>query len=398
MSGSGSWFVHVSLYGAEPVEQSRFLAAAKKNRRILEAAVRAGFNLVVIDTSCVVKPPQLAPELAPLAAAGRLRLIRFPSMGRPALARFLILPWLPITLLRLHGWLPRRRDAAGRSAVLFSFYNPMASETIPMIVAWLLRPAAARLLFYDDALFARRKVDLRLRSAIDQIPWLLARRLPTDVFAVNQRLLADIDSRRSRTTLLPCLVDSGSPPSQPRLSASPLRLLYAGGLKAEKGIPLLLDLAHQLPPGVALSISGKGPMQDTCAKVAQTVPALTFHGCLSEEAFADLQNTCSILISLHAVMEGVFPFKLIDALHEGMAVISGPVQSPPWLGEDDGLFILPAAIFEQEPVSATLGLLDRVRTFLDRRTTGAFELTRRRIEAHCSVGVLAERLQAIHQR
>lgn len=398
MSRSGSWFVHVSLYGAEPVEQSRFLAAAKKNRRILEAAARAGLALVVIDTSCVAKPPDLAPELAPLAEAGRLKLIRFPGFGRPALARFLILPWLPITLLRLHGWLPRRRDREGGAPVLFSFYNPMASETIPMIVARLLRPAAPRLLFYDDALFARHKVDLRLRSVIDQIPWLLARRLPTDVFAVNQRLLADLDGRCSHTSLLPCLVESDARPPQARVPGGQLRLLYAGGLKAEKGIPLLLELAHQLPPGVALSISGKGPMQDTCAKVAAEHPALTFHGCLSEDDFQQLQTKCSILISLHAVMDGVFPFKLIDAIHDGMAVISGPVQAPPWLTEDDGLFIMPPEAFALEPVAETVRLLERVQAYLEQRTEKELEQTRQRIDRHCSVAMLSERLRAIHQR
>jgi glycosyltransferase involved in cell wall biosynthesis len=398
MDDRDPWFVHLSLYGAEPVDRSRFLAAAKKNRRILEAAARAGMRLVVVDTSCVPQPPGLAPELAPLAARGRLRLIRFPGFGRPALARLLILLWLPITMLKLHAWLPRHRDGQGRAPVLFSFYNPMASETIPMIMARLLRPGAARILFYDDALFARHKVDLRLRSVVDQIPWLIARHLPTDVFAVNQRLLGDLKARHSRTSLLPCLVESQPATVPRRPCTSPLRLLYAGGLKQEKGIPLLLQLAGRLPPGVELAISGKGPMQETCAKVATVEPALTFHGCLSEEAFQHLQNSCSTLISLHAVMEGVFPFKLIDAIHSGMAVISGPVQSPDWLGEHDGLFILSTDAFANDPVGATIRMLPRVQAFLEQRSAASLAATRRRMESHCSVSVLSERLRAINHR
>lgn len=395
--GQGPWFVHLSLYGGEPVEQSRFLASAKKNRRILEAAARAGHSLVLVDTSCVPKGPDLAPELAPLAADGRLRRIRFPSFGSPSLARFLILPWLPVTLLRLHGALPRHRPAVGGQPVVFSFYNPLASETIPMVVARLLRPRAPRILFYDDALFARRKVDLRLRSLVDQLPWWLARKLPTDVFAVNERLLATMDQPPSRVCLLPCLVESDPDPPPPP-PVEPLRLLYAGGLKAEKGIPLLLELAAALPPGVELHISGKGPMQAACAEAAASTPQLHFHGCLMEDAFSALQGRCAILISLHAEMDGVFPFKLIDALHRGMAVVSGPVCAPAWLTESDGIRIIPQEPFCQQPVAATLALLDPLVGFLRQRTAAQLAETRRRIDQHCSVSMLSDRLRLISHR
>ena len=125
---------------------------------------------------------------------------------------------------------------------------------------------------------------------------------------------------------------------------------------------------------------------------------LTFHGCLDEQAFTALLERCPILISLHAVMDGVFPFKLLDALYRGMAVISGPVRSPSWIGEADGLFIIPEDQFRREPSGAAIALLHQVVSFLQERSPASLAATRRRIDQHCSVTMLSERLHKISCR
>jgi hypothetical protein len=97
-------------------------------------------------------------------------------------------------------------------------------------------------------------------------------------------------------------------------------------------------------------------------------------------------------------MDGVFPFKLLDALYRGMAVISGPVRSPSWIGEADGLFIIDEERFRLEPVDAAMAMLDPVLVFLQQRSPVRLAATRRRIDQHCSVTMLSERLHLISCR
>ncbi len=165
--------------------------------------------------------------------------------------------------------------------------------------------------------------------------WYFERVLPRAdlVTFVNAALEARFAPRMNgRTMLFPSLLGhhlvAAAGPT--RFGRAHRRLGYFGGLELDKGANVLLELLPQLPDGWHVVVTGAGSLEPAFRRAAAEFPhALTFHGRVEHGRVAELMVDCDAIVNPHASIaamhDGVFPFKVCEALASGALVISTPL-------------------------------------------------------------------------
>ena len=381
--------LYFSHYGGERVEDSRFLASAKKNVLILRAAAIAGFEIDAMVTSCCPLLTRLDASIQRLCDRKQLIIWRWPSIISPAFSRFFCLFLLPLQLV----WFSLFRAKPS----MIAFYNTLASESLALIVAKFIYPSVPCILFYDDHLLARKPSSCFNRRYLDNILWLVARKHGNlkHAFVVNHYLESEILNLGIAASLLPCLVDSNIRFNLlQKPNNSPLKICYSGGLEVEKGASLLLELGRQLPLAYQLDITGNGSLESDFISLSKEISNLHFHGIVDDAKLLRIHLDCDIFLCLHSEMNGIFPFKIIEALYRGLIVISSPLDPPSWLCSSDGLFVVPAISYVNNPVASILDTLILVSGYVEMhadRLGGVQE----KITKYCSVASLADKLKVL---
>lgn len=157
---------------------------------------------------------------------------------------------------------------------------------------------------------------------------------------VNQGLLDRYADCCKGTFLLPSVLhDTLAAPSRPkRFVSSPYRVGYFGGLVREKGAQVMLDALAGLPAVWQMVVTGAGELGPAFQSAAQAAPdRLEFHGAVSRQALIALMQSCDVIVNPHhsikAMHDGVFPFKVCEAIASGALLLTTPLPS---IGESFG--------------------------------------------------------------
>jgi len=110
------------------------------------------------------------------------------------------------------------------------------------------------------------------------------------------------------------------------------RLGYFGALEPEKGVAVLLNLLPSLPSPWRLTVTGAGTLEEALRTSATEFPdRIEFHGRVSHRRVTELMHDCDAIVNPHAsiadMRDGVFPFKVCEAIGSGGLVISTPLPA-----------------------------------------------------------------------
>ena len=215
------------------------------------------------------------------------------------------------------------------------FYNGYAFE-MRLAAKAQKRFGVPMILEFEDWHFSRGR-GLNPKPYIDYLFWRLARRYMAGTFAVNQHLVGKMGTLPGPVELLPGIVPkiladiaSEFPPFNK--GASPIHVGFFGGLSHEKGDDVVLQLAASLPEGYVLHVTGAGPMVAKFESAANELAGrLCFYGRVDDAKLYQLISKCDVMLNPHSSIEemnnGVFPFKVIEAIASGRLLISTAVPS-----------------------------------------------------------------------
>jgi len=294
--------------------------AAHKIESVLRILARSGKRILFLNSA------HLRTEFAPSSAAIRnvagvrlLQITPFTMPWRPAGKLANVLASRPLV----------RRIAALRPSLVW-IYNSYAFEA--RFALLLSQAAGCRIVLeMEDLPRSRKRGLLNLKPMLDARYLRLLRRHAALITCVNQSVESSM--RPAPTMPLPYIMSpsvnlNGGEPFQ----RAPFTLGYFGHLSAEKGASIFPSLSANLPVGWRLTITGRGPLAiqlHACA--ARSGGKMQFFENAPDEKLYELLSQCDVVVnphsSIHAMGEGVFPFKVLEAVASGRLVIS--TELPP---------------------------------------------------------------------
>lgn len=235
-------------------------------------------------------------------------------------------------LLNIYGSQPLFHSLAKLKPDLIWVYNSYAFEA--RLGLHLQRVTGARLVFELEDLPLSRGRGLNPKPFLDQHyfqPLLKHADLVTFVNAVLlKRHRQDVKAGLLFPSILQQALVEQVP--QPKFQGSQHRVGYFGGLDIDKGVGTLLDLPPLMPPNWKLVVTGVGPLTPDLEELARKHPQkVEFHGAVSHARVLELMSSCDAILNPHSSItgmhDGVFPFKVCEALASGALLISTPLPS-----------------------------------------------------------------------
>ena len=277
-------------------------------------------------------------------------------------------------------------------------YNSYSFEARAAL--YLKRHARSKVVLELEDLPRARGRSLNPKPWLDQrffAPLLAAADLVTYVNAGLQRQFA---TPAQRSLLFPSLLQQAlvDAPHKQRFAQARYRVGYFGGLEHEKGADVLLRTLAQLPAAWTLVVTGVGSLAAAFSDAQAAHPErLEFHGRVSHATVSSLMQSCDAIVNPHTpisqMREGVFPFKVCEALASGSLLISTALPAIaidlshavlPFDGSAEGLAaaLAHAPAFHAENAAA----LRRTRDDICARYSEASMLRQLRIELDAVLG------------
>ncbi len=299
------------------------LGASKKIQLIASLLSRLGFKVHHVDSS---HPHE-----------------RFavPIMGQPThIEQTPVMLWRPFCLpsrkvgklLNIYGSQRLFQRLAELKPDLVWVYNSYAFEA--RLGLYLQRVTGARLVFELEDLPLSRGRGLNPKPFLDQHYFPLLMRKADLVTFVNAVLLQRHRQDVKAGMLFPSILQQAlvEQPPLPRFQGPHHRVGYFGGLDVDKGVGTLLDLPPLMPPNWKLVVTGVGPLSPALSELAQKYPQkVEFHGAVSHARVLELMSACDVILNPHSSItgmhDGVFPFKVCEALASGALLVSTPLPS-----------------------------------------------------------------------
>jgi glycosyltransferase involved in cell wall biosynthesis len=216
---------------------------------------------------------------------------------------------------------------------LIWIYNGYAFENLFSIVI-KKKIKVPVILEFEDWHFSRSR-GFNPKPYLDYLLWKFNLKNIDFSFGVNDNLVKIMSDFDVQSALLPGIVPvrlielcDKIPP----FDNKDIKLGYFGGLSREKGVDVLIDVIKQLPDGYRFIISGAGKLEKELEKLAAEAPTkLEFHGRVSEDILYELISSVDVLLNPHSSInemgEGVFPFKVIEAIASGKLLFSTDLPS-----------------------------------------------------------------------
>lgn len=213
------------------------------------------------------------------------------------------------------------------------FYNGYAFEMLLASKAYKIFKAPM-ILEFEDWHFSRSR-GFNPKPYIDYFFWRKAAKLISGAFVVNAKLAEVMCRFTKHVEMLPGIVPEAlnkiAKDSIPFAKTNkPIKVGFFGGLSVEKGADIVLDLARLLPEGYVVHVTGSGPLENDFREFARANPnQLLYHGRVDDSALYELIGNCDVMLNPHSSIEsmdnGVFPFKVIEAIASGRLLISTKV-------------------------------------------------------------------------
>lgn len=315
--------VAVLIAACSPGFPAEHLGATKKIELVAKLLQRLGYDLHYVDSG---HPEQRHAH---------------PVLGQPAMVgESAVTLWRPSCLphrklgklLNVLTTGPLMDELAARRPQLIWLYNSYAFEA-----RWGMdlkaRTGAHLILELEDLPLARHR-GLNPKPHLDQ--WYFERLLPHVDLAtfVNATLMEQYRSKVRQSLLLPSVLQDAITqlPDRLRFESGAHCLGYFGGLEPDKGVQVLLDLVPRMPRNWKLVVTGVGSLSGAFRDIAAKHPqAIDFHGAVHHQEVVRLMSTCDAIVNPHAAItemdNGVFPFKVCEALASGALLITTPLPA-----------------------------------------------------------------------
>lgn len=211
-------------------------------------------------------------------------------------------------------------------------YNSYLFEVIGLCTGKLLNPKLVTVLELEDLPKSRRRAGTgMIKNLLDHFALKIALKIVDGVTVVQKQMCQPGGSRRF-VWYLPVLL--GQIESKPIAVQSPIKIGYFGGLAAEKGVDVLIELIRATQTNSQWIVCGSGPLKDEMEMMALAFPdRFRFLGCVDDQRFKATYAEVDAIINLHKPIEafqaGIFPYKLLEAVAHGKIVLSTPMLGCP---------------------------------------------------------------------
>jgi glycosyltransferase involved in cell wall biosynthesis len=204
------------------------------------------------------------------------------------------------------------------------FYNGYAFE---MRVAKYLakKYKSYTILEFEDWHFARQRFSSP-KPYLDWLSWRITVKHLNAGVAVNNFLVQQLENFGIRSTLLPGVVlpsVAELPLRAPPFLTPRITIGYFGGLSLEKGADKILSLVAMANQDIDFIVTGSGALQSKFEDISRRIPhRLKFLGAIPEAEMIAALSKADVIVNAHNINNGIFPFKVIEALASGRLLIS----------------------------------------------------------------------------
>lgn len=228
--------------------------------------------------------------------------------------------------------IPRVRDAvfACGEPIMVWLYNAYAFESL-LGRSIHRKSKVPVVLEMEDWHFSRSR-GLNPKPVVDYVASLFLKGIISQTFAVNEAVAEKVKRLGGGVDLFPGVVsdavaqmsEKSCPFSQGR---GVVRVGYFGGLVREKGADIVAELVNAMPVGFKFIVTGSGELASRFQDLSRRHPErIEFYGTVAQEKLFALLSECDIILNPHVPLDqmrnGVFPFKVVEAVASGRLVIS----------------------------------------------------------------------------
>jgi glycosyltransferase involved in cell wall biosynthesis len=310
----------IAPYLPESVPGFGSLAAAHKIESVVRILARSGRRIIFINSAHL--HCDFAPTSASTQTIGGVKVAQL----TPFTAR-----WRPVgKALNILAASRLAKRLARLQPSLVWIYNSYAFEARTALLL-AQRTGCKIVLQLEDLPRARRRGLLDMKPRLDSRYLHLLESRATLITCVNSSVESILQS--VRTLMLPYIMSpfvntNGIHPFE----SQPYVLGYFGGLTREKGASILAALCSTLPEPWRMMVTGRGDLAPALRRCAeQSAGRMQFFENVPDKKLFELLSQCDVVVNPHTSIEamgqGVFPFKVLEAIAAGRLVIS--TELPP---------------------------------------------------------------------
>jgi glycosyltransferase involved in cell wall biosynthesis len=306
-------------------KKTRFIGANKKIRIILSSLIKQGYDICNINSvpQMGVRQPMRIKEIF-FFEKKPIKCLTIPTYNYNKLGRFK-------NIFDAKAVLQFAVDKFGTPDFVWC-YNAYAFQ---MRFASLAKQEykCPVILEFEDWHFSRSSI-FNLKAFIDWYFWKKAIPFIDYCYAVNPWIEEKMKKNGVNTSILPGILTKeiiNLKPASTKKNKKVLHIGYFGGLVAEKGGLLILELINLMKKNKTFNfkfhITGNGELMSKFELLSKSNPELVqYYGVVDDKKFNNIIGKMDILLNPHFDLKGVLPFKLLEYIASGRIVVSGPLN------------------------------------------------------------------------
>ena len=306
-------------------KKTRFIGANKKIRIILSSLIKQGYDICNINSvpQMGVRQPMRIKEIF-FFEKKPIKCLTIPTYNYNKLGRFK-------NIFDAKAVLQFAVDKFGTPDFVWC-YNAYAFQ---MRFASLAKQEykCPVILEFEDWHFSRSSI-FNLKALIDWYFWKKAIPFIDYCYAVNPWVEEKMKKNGVNSSILPGILSKeiiNLKPAYTKINKKVLHIGYFGGLVAEKGGLLILELINLMRISKSCDfrfhITGNGELMSKFELLSKSNPELVqYYGVVDDKKFNNIIGKMDILLNPHFDLKGVLPFKLLEYIASGRIVVSGPLN------------------------------------------------------------------------
>jgi glycosyltransferase involved in cell wall biosynthesis len=306
-------------------KKTRFIGANKKIRIILSSLIKQGYDICNINSvpQMGVRQPMRIKEIF-FFEKKPIKCLTIPTYNYNKLGRFK-------NIFDAKAVLQFAVDKFGTPDFVWC-YNAYAFQ---MRFASLAKQEykCPVILEFEDWHFSRSSI-FNIKALIDWYFWKKAIPFIDYCYAVNPWIEEKMKKNGVNSSILPGILTKeiiNLKPASTKVNKKVLHIGYFGGLVAEKGGLLILELINLIRIAkscyLKFHITGNGELMSKFELLSKSNPELVeYYGVVEDKKFNNIIGKMDILLNPHFDLKGVLPFKLLEYIASGRIVVSGPLN------------------------------------------------------------------------
>lgn len=306
-------------------KKTRFIGANKKIRIILSSLIKQGYDICNINSvpQMGARRPMRIQEIL-FFEKEPIKCLTIPTYNYNKLGRFK-------NIFDAKAVLQFAVDKFGTPDFVWC-YNAYAFQ---MRFASLAKQEykCPVILEFEDWHFSRSSI-FNLKALIDWYFWKKAIPFIDYCYAVNPWIEEKMKKNGVNSSILPGILTKeiiNLKPASTKVNKKVLHIGYFGGLVAEKGGLLILELINLIRIAkscyLKFHITGNGELMSKFELLSKSNPELVqYYGVVEDKKFNNIIGKMDILLNPHFDLKGVLPFKLLEYIASGRIVVSGPLN------------------------------------------------------------------------